>query len=163
MNMFRSFSTVLQNMLASLVSVRERRRRRSLCWSVNSHVCVLWRCLGQISSQHIGVAALAVNRPAVEEHVVQQISHWFTANTTLWWGGEDIQYTYSLWHDVIYRGSVSQTSIQHIDIWISDLTLKQDGWQDMFRCSMVILASFPTGSPQYVHDVASLLKTEWRR
>lgn len=34
---------------------------------------------------------------------------------------------------------------------VSDyITLKQEGWQLMLRCSMVILASFPTCSPQYV-------------
>lgn len=33
--------------------------------------------------KHIGIAALTVNSATVQKHVVEQISHWFTADTAL--------------------------------------------------------------------------------
>lgn len=171
-------------------SVSVRKIWRGTCfWLVKSLIPIQIRyCWGyfgrrkQISLKHIGIAALTVDGPTVEKHVVEQISHWFTANTTLRRGEKkfNIHFHYSMllyiikYSRIVYpkldkmHPAYCTTQIREVSGKNSPLcerilllTLKQCGWQDMFRCSMVILASFPTSSPQYVQGVTSLLKTKW--
>lgn len=89
-------SALRRNVLTSLIPIT----RKELSITVSRN----WMS----ELKHVGIAALTVNRSTVQKHVVEQISHRFTADTALKKRKTEIQYASSLKHVVICHDTNKQ-------------------------------------------------------